>query len=257
MPARRSRHLMSKASALPRTGGRLVEKVTLITGSGRGIGRATAELFAKEGATVVLCSRTPRELQAVLSSIRTEGGNAVARRVDIGSAQQAKALIRFIVHRFGRLDLLINNAGILGPRVPITDYPLREWERVLRMNLSGTFSITREAARVMAAQGSGCIISMSSSVGRVGRARWGAYAVSKFGVEGLMQVLADELRHSGVCVLTLNPGGTRTRMRAAAYPDEDQSRLRDPSAAAHAVLRLATCASPAISGQAFDVENLP
>ena len=257
MSAKRSRHLLSKAPVPPRKGGRLAEKIALITGSGRGIGRATAELFAKEGASVVLCSRTPRELQAALSSIQAEGGKAVARRVDIGSAQQARGLVRFIVRRFGRLDLLINTAGILGPRVPITDYPFREWDRVLRINLSGTFYVTREAALVMAAQGSGCIISISSSVGRVGRARWGAYAVSKFGVEGLTQVLADELRPSGVCALTLNPGGTRTRMRAAAYPDEDRSRLREPSDAARAVLRLATCASLALSGQAFDVEHLP
>ena len=109
----------------------------------------------------------------------------------------------------------------------------------------------------MAAQGSGCIITISSSVGRAGRARWGAYAVSKFGVEGLMQVLADELRSDGVCALTFNPGGTRTSMRVEACPDEDPSRLRDPSAAAHAVLRLASCASPALSGRTFDQDTLP
>lgn len=257
MRGRECRPPVPKVQVPPRKGGRLAGKVALITGSGRGIGRATAELFADEGATVVLCSRTPKELQAVLSPIRAMGGQAVARRVDIASARQARGLVRFIVRRFGRLDLLINNAGILGPRVPLTQYPVREWDRVLRINLSGTFYVTREAVLVMAAQGGGCIITVSSSVGRIGRARWGAYAVSKFGVEGLTQVLADELRTTGVCALTFNPGGTGTRMRAAAYPDEDRSRLRDPSAAAHALLRLAQCASSALSGHAFDVDNLP
>jgi len=115
----------------------------------------------------------------------------------------------------------------------------------------------QEAARIMAHQRSGCIITLSSSVGRTGRAGWGAYAVSKFGVEGLSQVLADELRSAHVCVVTFNPGGTRTAMRAAAYPREDRSALRDPSVAARALLHLAICSSPAISGHAFDLNNLP
>ena len=237
--------------------GLLANVVAIITGAGRGIGRATAELFAREGARVVLCSRTSRELRSVLSTIKAAGGEAVARVTDIGSPRQAHALVRLAVRRYGRLDLLINNAGILGPRVPLADYPLRDWQQVLRINLSGTFYMSREAARVMAAQGDGCIITLSSSVGRVGRARWGAYAVSKFGVEGLMQVLADEFRPVGVCALTFNPGGTRTAMRAEAYPSEDRDRLRHPSVSASALLHLAAHASLDISGKAFDLENLP
>ena len=109
----------------------------------------------------------------------------------------------------------------------------------------------------MARRRSGCIITLSSSVGRTGRAGWGAYAVSKFGVEGLSQVLADELRPAHVCAITFNPGGTRTAMRAAAYPREDRGALRDPTVAARALLHLAIFASPAISGRAFDLDNLP
>ena len=231
--------------------------VALVTGAGRGIGRATAELFAREGASVVLCSRTRRELTAALSAIRTAGGTASARVTDIGSPRQARALVDFTVRRYGRLDLLINNAGILGPLVPLVEYPLADWTRVLRINLSGTFSVTQHAARVMVGQRSGCIITVSSSVGRAGRAGWGAYAVSKFGVEGLSQVLAEELRSLGVRTLTFNPGGTRTAMRVEAYPSEDPGRLRAPTVAADALLRLALCTSPSISGKAFDLENLP
>jgi len=105
--------------------------------------------------------------------------------------RQARTLVGQTVRRYGRLDLLINNAGILGPRVSLTEYPLRDWREVLRINFSGTFYVSREAARIMERQRSGCIISITSSVGRQGRAGWGAYAVSKFGVEGLTQVLAD------------------------------------------------------------------
>lgn len=205
----------------------------------------------------MLCARTAGELHAVRAAIRAGGGEAIARVADIGSARQARAVVNAALRRYGRVDVLINNAGILGPRVPIVRYPPREWEEVLRVNLSGMFHATQAAARHMARRKRGCIITLSSSVGRIGRAGWGAYAVSKFGVEGLSQVLADELRSSNVCVLTFNPGGTRTAMRAEAYPREDRSRLRAPIDAADALLRLVLCASPAISGRAFDATNLP
>jgi NAD(P)-dependent dehydrogenase (short-subunit alcohol dehydrogenase family) len=214
-------------------------------------------LFAREGARVVLCARTGRELRATRAAIEAAGGEAVARTMDIGSARQARALVGLALRRYGRVDVLINNAGILGPRVPLVRYPQRAWEQVLRVNLTGTFHVTREAARVMTRRRKGCIITVSSSVGRAGRAGWGAYAVSKFGAEGLSQVLADELRSANVCALTFNPGGTRTRMRAEAYPREDRRKLRDPSVAARALLHLAVRASPALSGRAFDLANLP
>ena len=125
------------------------------------------------------------------------------------------------------------------------------------MNLHGTFYVTQEAARIMVAQGSGCIITLSSSVGRTGRARWGAYAVSKFGVEGMTQVLADELRSTGVHAMTFNPGATRTDMRAAAYPEEDVTRLKEPAVVAEGLLRLVVCAHDRLSGGAFSADTLP
>ena len=242
------------------TSGRLEDltgKTALITGGSAGIGRASAILLAREGARVVFCSRTRRELRTVSSAIRRQGGTALASVADIASSRQARALVRQAVRRFGRLDVLINNAGILGPQAAIATYPLREWARVLRINLTGTFYVSREAARVMMGQRGGCIITVSSSVGRAGRAQWGAYAVSKFGVEGLTQVLADELRAYGVRAVSFNPGSTRTAMRAEAYPNEDRSRLRDPSIAAEALLRVATCSTLQHSGQAFDLNTLP
>jgi NAD(P)-dependent dehydrogenase (short-subunit alcohol dehydrogenase family) len=237
--------------------GCLHSKVALITGAGRGIGRATAELFAREGAKLVLCSRTKHQLAGTISAITSAGGEATARVADIAIAREAEALVRLAVARYGRLDILINNAGILGPRVPILEYPHREWIQVLRINLYGTFLISQAAASVMAGQGAGTIITLSSSVGRRGRGLWGAYAVSKFGIEGLSQVMADELRSTGVCVVTFNPGGTQTGMRAEAYPSEDPTTLRAPTDAARALLRLAANSSSDFSGETFDLTNLP
>jgi NAD(P)-dependent dehydrogenase (short-subunit alcohol dehydrogenase family) len=241
----------------PLKDGALASKVALITGAGRGIGRATAEVFAAEGARLVLCSRTHSQLTEVLGAIAANRGEAIARVADIGIAKQAAALVHLAISRYGRLDIVINNAGILGPRVPIAEYPHREWAQVLRINLNGTFFVSHAAASVMARQGDGCIITVSSSVGRTGRAQWGAYAVSKFGAEGLSQVMADELRSSGVCVVTFNPGGTRTGMRAKAYPTEDPSTVPSPEQAARALLRIAVCSSDELSGRAFDLSNLP
>jgi NAD(P)-dependent dehydrogenase (short-subunit alcohol dehydrogenase family) len=176
---------------------------------------------------------------------------------DISSASDARRLVRLAIQRYGALDVVINNAGILGPRVPIIEYPRREWEQVLLINLTGTFYISQEAARVMVPRRRGCLIMISSSVGRHGRAEWGAYAVSKFGVEGLVQVMAEELRPHGICVMSFNPGGTRTQMRAEAYPEEDPANPRDPSIPAEALVHLASACSLELSGKAFDLSNVP
>jgi len=235
---------------------RLASKVALITGAGRGIGQATAELFARHGAKIVLCGRTKHEIEDTAARIVEAGGEATAYVADIGVADQAAKLPGRALTRYGRLDILINNAGILGARVPVVDYPLDVWTEVVRINLTGTFVVSQAAAKLMERQRAGCIITLSSSVGRAGRERWGAYAVTKFGVEGLSQVMADELRSAGVIVLTLNPGGTRTRMRRDAYPDEDPARLRDPREAAEALLYLAVHASADLSGRALNVSDI-
>ncbi|HJU03672.1 MAG TPA: SDR family oxidoreductase [Nitrospiraceae bacterium] len=231
--------------------------MAIITGASRGIGRATAELFAREGARLVICSRTRRELTRAVTTIKARGGDVAYRVMDIGSARHARSLVDMALRRYGKLDILINNAGMLGPRVPIIDYPSVEWNEVLRVNLHGVFYLSQHAARCMAPQQSGCIITLSSSVGRVGRGSWGAYAVSKFGVEGLTQVMADELRACGICTVTFNPGGTRTKMRADAYPSENPTHLRDPAEVAQALLRIVLAASPSLSGRALDFDHVP
>jgi NAD(P)-dependent dehydrogenase (short-subunit alcohol dehydrogenase family) len=236
--------------------GSLDNQVALITGAGRGIGRATALLFGRAGARVVLCARSGREARAAAREIAALGGTALATETDISKPEAVSRLVRAALRRFGRIDILINNAGILGPRIPLAQYRTRDWTRVLDVNLTGTFLVTHAVLARMIPEGRGCIVSLSSSVGRQGRAGWGAYAVSKFGVEGMSQVLAQELASAGIRIMTYNPGGTRTRMRADAYPRENPSRLRTPEAVADDLLRLVTDASPAHSGMAFDRDSI-
>jgi NAD(P)-dependent dehydrogenase (short-subunit alcohol dehydrogenase family) len=238
-------------------GGLLQNQVTLITGAGRGIGRASALRFAREGAKVVICARTRRAIDQVATEIEISGGTVLARVADISKPEAVRGLVRAATHRFGRIDVLVNNAGILGPRVPLAHFTIRDWTRVLSINLTGTFLVTHAVLQYMIAQRHGCIVSLSSSVGRKGRAGWGAYAVSKFGVEGLSQTLAQELEPFGIRIMTYNPGGTRTQMRSEAYPEEDPSRLRDPDEVAEDLLRLATRTSMKHSGTAFDRDTLP
>lgn len=235
----------------------LTHKVVLVTGASRGIGQATARLFAQAGAAVLMCSRSESALEQACVPIREAGREASTRVADIGSIRQVRGLVQCAIQRYGGLDIVINNAGVLGPRLPLTAYPVQDWKRVIHVNLTGTYFVAREAARVMTSQHHGCIVNLSSSVGRAGRALWGAYAVSKFGVEGMTQVMAEELDPHGVRIITFNPGGTRTAMRAEAYPDEDPNRLKAPSDVAEALLRLVTCDPPAVSGYAYDFTNLP
>jgi NAD(P)-dependent dehydrogenase (short-subunit alcohol dehydrogenase family) len=198
---------------------KLSGKVALITGGSRGIGKAVAAAYAREGAGVFICARSDADLNRAVADIRTIGRAVHGCVGNVGDVAQAKAIVGAVREQFGKLDVLVNNASFLGPRVPIAEYPVSAWEDVVRINLTGSFLMTQEALKVMIPQRVGSIINVSSGVGRVGKARWGAYAASKFGVEGLTQVLADEVREFGIRANSVNPGPTRTEMRALAYPD--------------------------------------
>jgi NAD(P)-dependent dehydrogenase (short-subunit alcohol dehydrogenase family) len=232
------------------------EKVALVTGGGRGIGRAIARHLAREGTHVFICARTEPELKETARGIQSEGGRAGYFVLDIGRPEKVRSMVSKIVKERNAIDILVNNASLLGPRSPLSDYPLKDWEEVLRVNLTGLFIVTREVLKPMIAQGSGCIVNISSGVGRAGRSRWGAYAVSKFGVEGLTQVLADELRDLPIRVMAVNPGGTRTRMRAEAYPHEDPRKLKAPEEVAGAIVRLIRSEDSALSGKSFDAQSI-
>ncbi len=236
-------------------------KVVLITGGGRGIGRAAVCRFFKAGAKVAFCARTEAELLSLTKELALEksvSSNAelMPFQVDIASQREVFRMVNQILSKWGQIDLLINNAGVLGPSNTIATYANEAWQEVIRINLNGTFFVTQSVVRSMIPRREGKILSLSSSVGRKGRARWGAYAVSKFALEGMMQTLADEVADFGLCVITLNPEATRTRMRAAAYTKEDPNTIKDPEKVAEALLYLALSNDASLNGRSLNFSDL-
>jgi NAD(P)-dependent dehydrogenase (short-subunit alcohol dehydrogenase family) len=240
-----------------KAGHRLEGKVALVTGASKGIGKAVAAAYANEGATVFICARNQAQLNRAVDEIRAAGGPGQVYGLagDVGNAEDAKRLVSAAQQQVGAIQILVNNASLLGPRAPIAEYPISAWEEVIRVNLTGPFLMTREALQVMIPRHEGSIINVSSGVGRVGRARWGAYAASKFGLEGLTQLTADEVREFGIRVNAVNPGPTRTDMRAAAYPEEDPLTLPVPDEITAVFLHLASDESRAVTGQSFEAED--
>jgi len=230
-------------------------KVALITGGSRGIGKAIAMAYAREGAKLFICARRATELKKTAAEIRSIGGEVSWRAADLSKVREVKQLVRQVVREYGAIHVLVNNASILGPREPIARYPLSAWEEVLKINLTALFLVTREAIGVMMRRKEGSIINLSSGVGRIGKARWGAYAASKFGVEGLTQVVADEVKEWNIRVNAVNPGGTRTSMRAEAYPEEDPLTLPAPEEITPVFVYLASDESREITGKSFDARE--
>ncbi len=236
---------------------KLAGQVALITGASRGIGKAIAQVYAREGANVVICARNEAGLRKTADEIRSCGGEVDWRAIDIAKVRQVRRWVRDAKERFGTVHILVNNASILGPRVPILRYPLSSWEEVVKVNLTALFLVTREVLPLMISQRAGSIINISSGVGRTGKARWGAYASSKFGVEGLTQILAEEVREFGIRVNAVNPGGTRTEMRAQAYPEEDPMTLPTPDEITGVFVYLASDESREVTGRSFDARDWP
>ena len=235
--------------------GKLTGKVALVTGGSRGIGRAIALAFAREGAKIFICARREQELKATADEIRASGSEAGWTVADISKTRDVKRLIQEVRRLYGTVHVLVNNASILGPRETIVRYPLSDWERVMRVNLTALFGVTKEVMGMMIPQKEGSIINLSSGVGRVGKARWGAYAASKFGVEGFTQVLADEVREWNIRVNAVNPGGTRTEMRAEAYPQEDPLTLPAAGEITGVFVYLASPESEGVTGKSFEARD--
>ncbi len=235
--------------------GKLAGKTALVTGASRGIGKAVALAYAREGAKVFICARHEAALESAAAEIRAAGGEAAFAACDLARDGAAERLVREVERRYGAPDVLVNNAGILGPRAPIATYPIDVWEEVMQINVNSVFVLTRAILRLMTARRQGSIINVSSGVGRIGKARWGAYAVSKFAIEGLTQVLADELKAWNIRANAVNPGGTRTAMRAEAYPDEDPATLPTAEEIAPVFVYLASDDSASVTGQSLDARD--
>ena len=230
-------------------------KVALVTGGSRGIGRAIATAYVQSGANVFICGRNVNDIEAALREIRPTGGMIDGLAGDVGTAEDVERIVDKAVQRFGAIDVLVNNASILGPREPIVNYPLTAWDEVIRINLTGFFLMTRAVLPIMLERRSGSIINVTSGVGRKGKARWGAYAVSKAGLECFTQVLADEVSQTGIRVNSVNPAGTRTRMRAEAYPTEDPLALPVAEEITPIFVYLASDASAAVTGQSLEARD--
>jgi NAD(P)-dependent dehydrogenase (short-subunit alcohol dehydrogenase family) len=236
----------------------LRDRVILITGAGDGIGRAAALACGSHGATVILLGRTQAKLEAVHDDIVARGGPQPAISVlDLARAQGPDyfQIAEQISQTWGRLDGLLHNAGMLGQRAPIEHYDIGIWHQVMHLNLNVPFILTQVLMPVLRKSADASVVFTSSGVGRQGRAFWGAYAVSKFGIEGLSQTLADELKtEARIRVNCINPGGTRTRMRAAAYPGEDPLSRPDPASLMAPYLWLLGPASRGTTGHSLDCQ---
>ncbi len=221
----------SSASPIKAVKDYLSNKVVLVTGAGSGIGRCAARTYASLGAQTVLLSKSTKKLETLSDEIQA-AGDALPALVPIDFATATPDdyhhLAVQLENTFGRLDGLLHNASILGDLSPIEHYDPILWRQVMAVNLDAPFVLTQACLPLLKKSQSSSVIFTSSSVGRTGRAHWGAYAVSKFGIEGLAQVLVDELEGTRVRVNTLNPGATATAMRRAAYPAEDAGTLPTP-----------------------------
>lgn len=203
----------------------LSNRSILITGAGDGIGKACARAFVSHGARVILLSRNQEKLEKLYDELEPAyPGMTTLHPMDLGQSNDAdyETLAKSLDSQFPQLDGLLHNAGVLGARSPIEHYPCKDWREVIEVNINAAFYLTRALLPALSRSADARLLFTSSSVGRIGRAYWGAYATSKFAVEGLMQTIADELGStSAIRVNSINPGGTRTAMRQAACPAED------------------------------------
>jgi len=240
---------------MPTNGGlyMLEGKVALVTGASQGLGRALALAFAREGARIAINSRSEGSIRPVAEEAESLGAEVVALAADVSRGADVERLVGTAAERFGKIDVLVNNAGVLGPRVGIEEYPENEWRRVIDANLTGLFLVTKAAIPHMPEGGS--ILNVVSGVSVEGRAGWGAYSVSKFGVEGLTQVLAAELEERRIRVNAVDPGGMRTEMRAAAYPEEDPTTRITPEENTDVFLYLASDESRGVTGRRFKAQE--
>jgi NAD(P)-dependent dehydrogenase (short-subunit alcohol dehydrogenase family) len=235
----------------------LADKVILVTGASDGIGRTMAINFAKHGATVILHGRRIDKLEEVYDEIVTAGHPQPAiLPLDLQNAaqQQYTSLAETIKTELGRLDGILHNAAMIHELAPIEFTEANVWQEMMQVNVNSVFMLTQACLPLLKQSPSASIITTSSGVGKKGRAFWGPYAVSKFAIEGFTQVLADELDGSNVRINAINPGATRTKMRAKAFPAEDASRLITPQELANLYLYLMGPDSSELNGQSIDAQ---
>lgn len=227
---------------------KLLDQVAIVTGGGRGIGRSIALAFAKEGASVAIVARTESEIESTAKEISDFGGKAIAIKTDITDETQVDSMTQFVIDKFGKIDILINNAGY-AKHAFIQDIPNELWDTTMNINLRGIMLCTRAVYKQMIKQQSGYIINISSGAGKHGGSKYATYSTSKFGVIGFTECLASEGRQYGIKASVICPGPVATKMRASNHPSDDLSKLMQPEDIADVALFLVTQPKRAYIGE--------
>jgi len=228
----------------------LDSKVVMITGGSAGLGQALALRCSKEGAAVSFCGRRPEPVEAATNAVREAGGTCLGVVADVTDPEDVLRWIKLTRSQLGPIDAFINNASVLGERIAIEHADLDTWRDVIEVNLTGAFVCARAIVPYLR-ETQGSLVNVSSGVGDHGRPLWGAYCVSKNGLEAMSELMAGELSEDHIRVNTVDPGSMRTSMRAAAYPEEDPETLPDPSEVTDVFVYLASDRSKEVSGERF------
>lgn len=238
--------------------GLLRDRIILVTGASDGIGKELSLQLAGLGAKVILHGRNTKKLEAVYDEIESLDGapRPSIAVLDLATADSDaySALAASIRDEFGRLDGIVHNAGILGPRLSIEQYDVADWQRVIHINLTAAFVMTQVLMPLLKESSDPSILFTSSGVGKVGKPFWGAYSISKFGIEGLAQILAAENEHTPLRVNCLNPGPIRTGMRLEAYPAEDRDTLKTPADIMSTYIYFLGPDSKGVTGMSVDLQ---
>lgn len=223
--------------------GRLAGRLALITGASRGIGAAVARRFAAEGAQLVLVARTVGGLEEVDDAVRAAGSSATLVPLDLTDFEAIDRLGQSLYERFGRLDILVGNAGILGTLSPVGHIQPRDWTAVINLNLTANWRLIRSLDPLLRASEAGRVLFVTAEVARSARAYWGAYAASKAALETLVRVYADEVEKTKLRVNLIDPGKVRTALRARAFPGEKPEQVPHPDTITDMFVELAEAAS--------------
>lgn len=234
----------------------LKNKVVMITGATQGLGRSLTLAFAKEGARLAICARRQKELDEVKQEAESYGAEVFAIPADVSIPREVEKFVALTEKAYGRIDVLINNASVLGPSpMPLLlDYPEEDFAEVIRVNSISPFLVARRVLPIMLRQNKGHVINVTSEAGNVGYAGWGAYGISKFAVEGLTETWADELIGTNVRMNMIDPGEMNTEMHSLAVPDCDYE-LADPNDVAEVFVYLASDAGKEIHGQRIQAQE--
>lgn len=234
------------------------DKIVLVTGANRGFGLAITMDLARAGATVIMLGRDLGSLEYAYDAVVDAGlTEPILYPLDLEGAtpENYQELQDNILSQFGKLDGVVHNASILGAQMPIEQYDIKLWYSTLQINLSAPFMLTQFLIPALSKSNDARVIFISSSVGREARAYWGAYSVSKFGIEGFAKTLSEELEKTHISVNTVNPGKMRTEMRRAAYPAEDSSKVPLPEEKSQAIVYLLSSLSPKINGEQLSIAD--